>query len=129
MLFRSTLELIRWVENKLNQSIVEAKKDDTKRKRLAEKSELIRFYRSSANDLKNIFILMNLIVTAKLMIIRKLEKIKGIGTYLRTDDDGLKVTAPEGFVVVDHMGSNAVKLVDRLSFSHANFTAQKAWSK
>jgi len=74
--------------------------------------------------------LINLIIKAKLMILRKLETIKGItGTYLRTDDDGLKVTAPEGFVIVDHTGTNAVKLVDRLSFSHANFTAQKNWSK
>lgn len=125
-----TLELIKWVEHKQNQDILEAKKDETKRKRLAEKNELMRFYRSSASDLRDIFTLMNLIIKAKLMILRKLETIKGItGTYLRTDDDGLKVTAPEGFVIVDHTGTNAVKLVDRLSFSHANFTAQKNWSK
>jgi len=125
-----TLELIKWVEHKQNQDILEAKKDETKRKRLAEKNELMRFYRSSASDLRDIFTLINLIIKAKLMILRKLETIKGItGTYLRTDDDGLKVTAPEGFVIVDHTGTNAVKLVDRLSFSHANFTAQKNWSK
>jgi len=125
-----TLDLIRWVETKQNQNVLEAKKEDTKLKRLAEKNEIMRFYRTSASDLRDIFALMNLIVRAKLMIVRKLERIKGVaGTYLRTDEDGLKVTAPEGFVVVDHLGTNAVKLVDRLSFSHANFTAQKNWSK
>ena len=51
-----------------------------------------------------------------------------IGTFLKTDD-GFKVTAPEGFVAVDTIKGNAVKLIDRLAFSHANFTAAKAWSK
>jgi len=39
------------------------------------------------------------------------------------------VTNPEGFVAVDRLTGNAVKLVDRLEFSHLNFTAAKAWSK
>ena len=54
-----------------------------------------------------------------------LEKIKGIGTFLKTPD-GFKVTAPEGFVAIDSKGG-AVKLVDRLTFSHANFTIAKDW--
>jgi hypothetical protein len=71
---------------------------------------------------------MNLIVDAKLMIIRKLETIKSIGTFVRTDN-GFKITAPEGFVAVDRIKGNALKLVDRLEFSHQNFTAAKNWSK
>jgi hypothetical protein len=71
---------------------------------------------------------MNLIVDAKLMIIRKLEQIKDIGTFIRTDD-GFRITAPEGFVAVDRLKGNAVKLIDRLEFSLANFTAAKAWDK
>jgi hypothetical protein len=50
------------------------------------------------------------------------------GTFLRTDD-GFRITNPEGFVAVDTLRGNAVKLVDRLEFAHANFTAQKAWDK
>ena len=122
-----TQELINYVEAKLNKEILAAKKEDTKQKRLKEKNEVMRFYRSNAIQLKLIFDLMNLIVDAKLMIIRKLETIKSIGTFVRTDD-GFKITAPEGFVAVSHMG-NALKLVDRLEFSHKNFTAQKAWDK
>jgi len=120
-------ELIRTVEDKLNKEILAAKKEDTKQKRIKEKNELLRFYRSNAVQLKMIFDLMNLVVEAKLMIIRKLETIKSIGTFVRTDD-GFKVTAPEGFVAVDQLGK-ALKLVDRLEFSHKNFTAQKAWDK
>jgi len=122
-----TQELINWVEARLNKEILAAKKEDTKQKRIKEKNEVMRFYRSNSVQLKLTFDLMNLIVDAKLMIIRKLETIKSIGTFVRTDD-GFKVTAPEGFVAVDHLGK-ALKLVDRLEFSHKNFTAQKAWDK
>ena len=66
------------------------------------------------------------ILDAKEMVIRKLETIKGIGTFLKTPD-GFKVTAPEGFVAIDAKDGSAVKLVDRLEFSHANFTIEKDW--
>jgi hypothetical protein len=122
-----TQELINWVEAKINKEVLAAKKEETKQKRLKEKNEVMRFYRSNAIQLKQIFDLMNLIVDAKLMIIRKLETIRSIGTFVRTDD-GFRITAPEGFVAVDHLGK-ALKLVDRLEFSHKNFTAQKAWDK
>lgn len=124
---KHTQELINWVEAKLNKEVLAAKKEETKQKRLKEKNEVMRFYRSNAIYLKQIFDLMNLIVDAKLMIIRKLETIRSIGTFVRTDD-GFRITAPEGFVAVDHLGK-ALKLVDRLEFSHKNFTAQKAWDK
>ncbi len=122
-----TQELLNWVEAKLNKEILAAKRDDTKQKRIKEKNEVMRFYRSNAVQLKLIFDLMNLIVDAKLMIIRKLETIKSIGTFVRTED-GFKVTAPEGFVAIDHVGK-ALKLVDRLEFSHKNFVAAKGWDK
>jgi len=66
------------------------------------------------------------ILEAKNMVVKKLETIRGIGTFLR-DGDGFKVTAPEGFVAIDSADGGAVKLVDRLTFSHANFTIAKDW--
>ena len=68
------------------------------------------------------------IIEAKAMVISQLEKIQGIGTFLRTND-GFKVTAPEGYVAIDSSDGGAVKLVDRLGFSHANFTIAKDWVK
>jgi len=68
---------------------------------------------------------MNLI-EAKNYVIRKLEKVQEIGTFLRTEN-GYQVTAPEGFVAI--RSGNALKLVDRLEFSRANFTADKNWDK
>ena len=123
-----TKQLMQYVEDKLNKEILAAKKEDTKDKRIKEKTEVMRFYRSNYIALTHIFELMNLIVDAKLMIIRKLETIKSIGTFVRTDN-GFKITAPEGFVAVDRIKGNALKLVDRLEFSHQNFTAAKNWSK
>ena len=65
------------------------------------------------------------ILDAKNMVVKQLEKIKSIGTFLKTPN-GFKVTAPEGFVAINTKGG-AVKLVDRLEFSHANFTIAKDW--
>ena len=121
-------ELMKTVEDKLNKEILAAKKEETKQKRIKEKNEIMRFYRANSLQLKSIFDLMNYIVEAKLMIIRKLETIRSIGTFVRTDK-GFKITAPEGFVAVDRIQGNALKLVDRLEFSYQNFTAQKAWDK
>ena len=65
--------------------------------------------------------------TAKTMVIRKLERAENIGTFIRTAN-GYRVTAPEGFVAIDRIGK-ALKLVDRLEFSRANFTVDKNWVK
>ena len=123
-----TLDLIRWVEAKLNKDIADVKRAETKAKRTKEKTEVMRFFRTNAAQLRSIFDLQNLLVDAKLMIVRKLESIRSIGTFVRTDT-GYRITAPEGFVAVDKLKGNAVKLVDRLEFSQANFNAAKNWSK
>ncbi len=68
---------------------------------------------------------MNLI-SAKEMIISRLEKVKDIKTFLKTDN-GYEVTAPEGFVAIS--SGNTLKLVKRREFSRANFTAAKDWEK
>jgi len=62
---------------------------------------------------------------AKLLFIRKLEKGERLRTYLRSDN-GYKVTAPEGYVAIKE-GNKAIKLVDRLQFSVANFNVSKDW--
>lgn len=79
---------------------------------------------------KLIFDLMNKLVDAKLILINKMDQAKEIETLLLTKD-GYKVTGQEGFVAVDRMKGNAVKLVDRLQFSHANFSSDvmKGWQK
>jgi hypothetical protein len=120
--------LILEVEKKLNKNITDAKKADTKVKRQQEKNIVMRFYTSNKNELKKIFDLQNLLTKAKNMIVKKLQTVRdSLGTYLRIDSTGLKVTSPEGFVAIDRIGK-AVKLIDRLEFSQANFNATKNWS-
>ena len=64
---------------------------------------------------------------AKNFLIQKLSQIQSIGHFIRTPN-GYRVTNPEGFVAVDRK-AGAVKLVDRLEFSRANFNIAKDWVK
>ena len=64
--------------------------------------------------------------SAKAVLMKKLNNIQSIGSFLRTKD-GFKVTNPEGYVAIKQSG--AVKLVDRLEFSRANFNMAKNWVK
>jgi hypothetical protein len=61
-----------------------------------------------------------------MIVIDQLNKIQGIGTFLKTPT-GFKVTAPEGYVAINAKSGQAIKLVDRLGFSFANFTLAKDW--
>ena len=63
---------------------------------------------------------------AKNFLINKMSEIQSVGHFLRTST-GYKVTSPEGYVAVDKV-AGAVKLVDRLEFSRANFTMPKGCS-
>jgi len=123
------LEMIRWLEDKLNKNVLDAKKEDTRKKRTIEKNEVMRFFRSNAAQLKLIFDLYNLIIQSKVLIIRKLESIKSSVDTFVTSPEGFKITGPEGFVAVDKLSGNALKLVDRMEFSKQNFNAAKEWSK
>lgn len=86
-----------------------------------------KFMTDNSNILLGILAIYKRIIEAKVMLLQKMQQIENIGTFLKTDD-GYKVTAPEGFVAIGHDGG-AVKLVDRIEFSKANFTAPKQWKK
>ena len=64
---------------------------------------------------------------AKNFLIQKLSQIQSIGHFIRTSS-GYRVTNPEGYVAVSR-AAGAIKLVDRLEFSRANFTIAKDWVK
>ena len=99
--------------------------------KFAKRDATLEYFRKTpTSQIVAVFDLYNLIIDAKHMIIRKLDKAKTIGTFLKTAD-GYKVTEQEGFVAIDKMGKNAVKLIDRLEFSNANFSDKyiKGWQK
>lgn len=110
---------------------IESKKSEKgKENWRAKKAEVMSYFsKHSKADISKIFDLMNLIIKAKLMIVKKMDTASAMPTFLKTTN-GMKVTAPEGYVAIDHLG-NALKLVDRLEFSKANFSADviKGWQK
>lgn len=124
-----TQALIKWVGDKYQKQIDDAKMPATKAKRKAERDIVLRWYRNNASDLKKIFQLQNLFIDAKMILIRKFNQVNDLGTFLHTADGGYKVTTPEGYVAAWSTGGDAVKLVDRLEFSRANFLAVKNWGK
>ena len=81
-------------------------------------------------SLQMMFDLQKSIVLAKLKIINILNRLNGAQTFLKTRD-GYKVTGQEGYVAIDKLGGDAVKIVDRMEFSYANFSPEiiKGWDK
>ena len=125
---RHTADMIKYIDDKLQKDIDKVKTQKTKDTKKKHKDSVVSFLTSNKNHLRNVFDMQNLLVDAKDVVIRKLEKAKGaMDTFIRSEN-GYRVTAPEGFVAIDQMG-NAVKLVDRLEFSRANFNAAKDWTK
>ena len=89
----------------------------------------MREFGKHTNNLIMIITFQNLLLDAKMQIVNKLNSVKGLtDTFIKTAN-GFKVTNPEGYVAIDRVSGNAVKLVDRMEFSFNNFTAIKAWDK
>lgn len=118
--------LIRFVDNKLVQRQTEAKQETTRLRRAKDRTELVSFLSLNINELISIYSVYAQIVKIKLKILGKIRNIEGFATFIKTDT-GYKVTAPEGFVAVDTLNSNIVKLVDRMEFSRENFNLARNW--
>jgi hypothetical protein len=123
-------DLVSYVIKYYDKQIESKKTDKGKAPWIEKKKQMMQFFgTSNINDLVKIFTLMNLIIDAKEMIIRKMDKASSIGTLLKTTN-GFQVTSPEGYVAINNDGE-AVKLVNRLEFSRANFSDDviKGWQK
>ena len=92
------------------------------------KDEMAFFSAKNRANLVKMFELQKLIVLAKLKLINSLDKLKSIDTFVKTSN-GYKVTGEEGYVAIDTLGGDAVKLVDRMEFSYNNFSSDilKGW--
>jgi hypothetical protein len=124
-------ELEQYIENYYNKEADKKTTPSGKSAQFAKRDSTLEYFRKTPTaQIVAMFDLYNLIIDAKLMIIRKLDRAKRIGTFLRTSN-GYEVTEQEGFVAIDRMGKNAVKLVDRLGFSKANFSPEyiKGWQR
>ena len=107
-----------------------AKQEKTKKLKEKIMKEHLKVIRQTAPTIRQVVEYQGHILDAKQFIVNKLDTgAKRLAkTFIKTKT-GYKVTPDEGYVVVDRMKGNAVKLVDRLEFSYNNFTAVKNWDK
>ena len=121
--------LIMFVNSRYAKEIDKRSSQKGKDIQIQKRDELLKFFsKSNLKNLQLVFILQNLVVDSKLILINKLNKLSKIGTFVKTTS-GFRVTNPEGFVAIDRMEGGAVKLVDRLEFSTNNFSKDiiKGW--
>ena len=114
-----------YYENFINAEIAARKTVAGKQKFIQAKKDNLKFIDKNQSALYMAIASHVSLARAKNFLVSKLSQIQSIGHFLKTSN-GFKVTAPEGFVAVDR-GAGAVKLVDRLEFSRANFTMDKNW--
>tara|TARA_Y100000389_G_scaffold59071_1_gene55113 strand:- start:2419 stop:3525 length:1107 start_codon:yes stop_codon:yes gene_type:complete len=123
------MEYPTWVESHIQKQIDKAKSSKGKAKYENIQKEMVREFKKYVKVLENVITFQNLLVDAKMLIVKKLNSVKGLtDTFIKTSN-GFKVTNPEGYVAIDRVGGEAVKLVDRMEFSFNNFTAIKSWDK
>ncbi len=118
-----------WVESTYQKNIDKIKTEKRKEELEKRKQETIRELKKHVINIENLVSFQNHIVNAKLEILKKLNSVRQLtDTFIKTSN-GYKVTTPEGYVAIDRISGNAVKLVDRMEFSFNNFTAIKSWDK
>ena len=115
------------MEDKMQTAIDNLKTDRAKERKQKVMDTSMKFLSKNRKKLQSVFDLHDSLTQAKIYTVRKLEKVKNLGTFIKTEN-GFKVTAPEGFVAIDKPSGNALKLVDRLEFSKLNFTVSKNWT-
>lgn len=103
------------------------KMEKTKRIKEDIGKDIYRDLRSLKNTIKALTRFQELLVISKGIIVNGLNRVKTVGTMMKTST-GFKAVNPEGYVAIDDTGK-AVKLVDRMEFSQNNFNAAKNWDK
>ena len=115
---------VQWITVKANKDIEKMKTEKGKIQKQQALDSFLTKLESSKMGVLNLFNLTKKLEQAKSMFIAKYNSAIKTKQFLTQPDGTLKVTAPEGYVAVDHLG-NMVKFVDRLSFSAANFAISK----
>jgi hypothetical protein len=103
------------------------KTDKAKEKRDQMVAVMGKLFSDNMEGVLKILQIHNQTVAMKSAILKQINSIKSTKQFIKTDQ-GFEVTNPEGYVAIDNDGQ-AVKLVDRLTFSKQNFNAQKQWAQ
>lgn len=124
-------QLVKWIADRY-ESEISSRKTQAGRETVSKKLNDIMSFFSEENkaSLIKLFDLQKVMVLAKLKLITHLNKLNNIDHFVKTPT-GYKVTGAEGFVSIDALGQNALKIVDRMEFSHLNFNPDilRGWQK
>ena len=123
--------LIKFIKQKYEAEMSKRKTEAGKAVQQKKLDDILSFFsEKNRASLEQMFELQRVIVLAKLNLINRLNKLSTVGTFLKTKQ-GYRTTAPEGYVAIDKLGGDAVKIVDRMEFSYANFSPDvlKGWDK
>jgi len=126
-----TNKLILYIKGKYASEISKRKTEKGKSAQQKKLNDVLQFFSpENKMSLQMMFELQKSIVLAKLKIINILNKLNSTQTFLKTKN-GYKLTGQEGYVAIDKLGGDAVKIVDRMEFSYANFSPDilKGWNK
>ena len=124
-------KLISHIKQKFQKEIDKRKTEKGKSAQQKKLDEILKFFSPQNKiSLQMMFELQKSIVLAKLKLINILNKLNNTKTFLKTRN-GYETTGQEGYVAIDKLGGDAVKIVDRMEFSYANFSPDilKGWDK
>ena len=111
-------------------TIGKVKTEKAKEEKTKQRDQIIGNITQNKSTIQAVMEIYANITFSKQMIIEKLNTgaKRFPSTFVRTDS-GFKVVNDEGYVAIDTIKGNAVKLVDRLEFSYNNFNGIKNWDK
>ena len=111
-------------------TIGKVKTEKAKEEKTKQRDQIIGNITQNKSTIQAVMEIYANITFSKQMIIEKLNTgaKRFPSTFVRTDS-GYKVVNDEGYVAIDTIKGNAVKLVDRLEFSYNNFNGIKNWDK
>ena len=123
----SSKEFTKFVNDKLEKQVSGLKSDKGRERRRLSKDKMVSNLKSKSKQLDLVFALNSALQECVVLLVNKLQEVQSLKTFIK-NSNGYRVSGDEGFVASDKVGS-AIKLVDRLEFSRANFTVDKNWVK
>ena len=126
---KHVMALQRWIQDRYKKEASKRSTDVGKKAQFKQMNEIMSFFsKQNTASLIAMFDLQKEIVNAKLVLMKKMDELGNIDTFVKTNR-GYKVTGSEGYVAIDKLSGGALKLVDRMEFSYNNFSPNilKGW--
>ena len=111
-------------------TIGKVKTEKAKKAKTEQRDQIIANIKQNERTILAVMEIYANLTYSKEMLLNKLDTGVRLfpNTFIKTDS-GYKVVNDEGYVAIDKMKGNAVKLIDRLEFSYNNFNGIKNWDK